>query len=146
MTLSAATGKMREPLLIRNRPVSRWYVLVKHMPLCCTAQCIQHVCYCGCSSRPRSSRAPHNPFLCCSLLVTCKDSVSAALRELSAVLHKITAAACCICCSRILMQYRRPRLHGAHEMNISAAESAAFMSLLQTFPSVACCICTFPWE
>lgn len=60
---------------------------------------------------------PHNPFLCCSLLVTCKDSVSAALRELSAVLHGITAAARCICCSHISDAISPPRSRGAHEMN-----------------------------
>lgn len=50
-----------------------------------------------------SSLAAPNPFLCCSLLVACKDSVSAMLKELFTVLHGITVSPHQICCVQTLL-------------------------------------------
>lgn len=68
------------------------------------------------SPRPRYSCGPHNPFLCCSLLVTCKDSVSAVLRELSAITRDYS------CCSLHMLftnsdAISPPRPLGAHKIN-----------------------------
>lgn len=88
-----------------------------------------------CSPRPRYSCVPHNPFLCCSLLVTCKDSVLAVLRELSAITRDYS------CCSLHMLFTNSdatspPRPHGAHKtVHGSAAESGTLMSLLDAFPS-----------
>lgn len=60
-------------------------------------------CAVCCLLWPRSSHVTPNPFLCCSLLVACKDSVSAMLKELFTVLHGITVAPRYICCSQTLM-------------------------------------------
>lgn len=90
-------------------------MLVKDAPRCCTYQ--RSVLLRVLATAQIQPCPPHNPFLCCTLLVTCKDSVSAALRELSAVLHGITAAARCICCSHISDAISPPRSRGAHEIN-----------------------------
>lgn len=57
-------------------------------------------CAVRCLPWPRSSHATPNPFLCCSLLVDCKDSVSAMQKELFTVLHGISVAPRYICCSK----------------------------------------------
>lgn len=79
---------------------------------------------------------PHNPFLCCSLLVTCEDPVSAVPRELSAITRDYS------CCCSLHMLFTNsdaispPRLHGAHKINAWLSSRIWTVSLLHAFPAV----------
>ena len=82
-----------------HRPNAYSGVELTHMP---THSQVTNCAVC-CLPWPRSSHATPNPVLCCSLLVACKDSVSAMLKELFTVLHGITVAPRYICCAQTLM-------------------------------------------
>lgn len=116
-----------------SKKTSQFHISIcwRNTPLCCTCQ----RSYCAVLAAAQIQLfPPHNPFLCCSLLVTCKDSVSAVPRELSAITRDYS------CCSLHMFTnsdaISPPRLHGAHKINAWLSSRIWTVSLLHAFPAV----------